>query len=152
MSPTGYLHGGVEARIAARLDDFVGQRRLGTVMAGEVGVYTRRSPDTVRGADVLFISSGRLALASRTESFLDVAPELVVEVLSPEDRPGEVERKVAEYLEAGVLLVWLVNPATRTVRVRRPAVAERVLRVGETLGGEDVLPGFELALTAVFEE
>jgi len=152
MSPTGFKHGGAELEFGVVLREFVKRRRLGKVLVGEVGVYTRRSPDTVRGADVLFISNERYARASKDKAFLDVAPELVVEVLSPDDRPGEVARKVAEYLEAGVLLVWLADPSLRSVRVHRPGREVEELKAGGTLTGEDVLPGFETPVAALFEE
>lgn len=152
MSPTGYVHGFVEGRFFEVLNAFVKPRGLGQVLPGEVGVYTRRSPDSVRGADVLFISNQRLERISKDKAFLDVAPELVVEVLSPDDRPGDVARKIAEYLAAGVLLVWLANPSKRTIRVHRPAAEVRELGETDILTGEAVLPGFEVRVCELFEE
>lgn len=152
MSPTGFRHGGVELRIGATLNAFVEPRRLGRVLVGEVGIYTRRNPDTVRGADVLFISNERYARASKDEAFLDVAPELVVEVLSPDDRPGELARKIAEYLEVGVLRVWIADPSRRTLRVHRSLTESLELGAQDTLTGENVLPGFEVRVSVLFPE
>lgn len=82
ISPTSYKHGRIEIRIGASLDTFVRKNKLGVVFVGEVGIYTERNPDTVRGADAVFVSHQRLAQV-QSESYLDVAPELIVEIISP---------------------------------------------------------------------
>lgn len=82
--PTGHLHGYIETIIASLLLAFVQAHRLGGILSGEVGIYTHRRPDTVRGADVIYISHERLSQNQR-EGYLTVAPELVVEVMSPGD-------------------------------------------------------------------
>ncbi len=113
MTPTGDEHGAVEANITAELRAHVRDRNLGKVRSGEVGVYVRRNPDTVRAADVLYISHERYA--RKTSSvFLDVAPDLIVEILSPSDSWKEVTQKLREYLAIGVRLVWVVDPVART--------------------------------------
>ena len=84
VSPGGFDHSVATANAFRVLDAFVRSGRLGQVLTGEVGFYTRRGPDTVRGADVVFISAERLERRTRALSFLDVAPELIVEVLSRE--------------------------------------------------------------------
>lgn len=149
MPPTGRPHGTAEARIARLLGNFVEERRLGTVMTGEVGIITKRNPDTVRGADVAFISNERLANA-RTEGYLDVAPELVVEVVSPNDRWTDLNEKVSEYLACGVLEVWIVDPRTRQVTCRGAATA-RAHAAEDILTASDVLPGLSLSVAALFE-
>jgi pimeloyl-ACP methyl ester carboxylesterase len=106
----------MEALLGAMLRAFVSEHDLGRVAVGEVGVYTRRNPDTVRGIDVIFISHQRLAQAA-PEGYLDVAPELAVEVVSPSDRWSEVMDKLAEYFAVGVLMVWLVDPRKRQIHV-----------------------------------
>ena len=73
---------------------FAYHQKLGHVLVGEVGIYTNRNPDTVRGADVAYISKDRLA-QTQSQSYLDVAPELIVEVLSPGDSWSEVIEKVS---------------------------------------------------------
>ncbi|MFQ5676691.1 MAG: Uma2 family endonuclease, partial [bacterium] len=83
MSPAGAKHGRIEVKLVRLLEDFVEARNLGWVMGGEVGIFTKRQPDSVRGADVLFISKKRLTKIPE-RGFLEVAPELVVEVRSPE--------------------------------------------------------------------
>ena len=98
MSPTGGEHGRVEGNFCEAIRAFVRPRNLGKVLVGEIGIFTHRGPDTVRGADVAFISNERYARLKSNRGFLDVAPELVVEVLSPDDRPGELEPQAAGIL------------------------------------------------------
>jgi Uma2 family endonuclease len=146
LSPTGWRHGDFELQAGYALKSFVGERNLGKVLVGEVGIYTGRNPDTVRGADVIFISHARLAQA-KSASFLDVAPELVVEVLSPDDRWMDVQRKLNEYFAIGVVRVWLVDPSTRSVSVYRTPTEMRIVSTRDTLDGEDILPGFSVPVT-----
>ncbi len=151
MTPTNPTHGRIEANVAAALRAFVRTQNLGVVMAGEVGIFTTRNPDTVRAADVLFLSHERDALRTRRDGFLEVAPDLVVEILSPTDRPDAVRRKLDEYFAAGVRMAWVIDPATRTVRVHRPNGDVRSVAAGEVVAGDDVLPGFVLPVDEVFE-
>ena len=151
MTPTNPTHGRIEVNVAVALQHFVRTQNLGVVMAGEVGVFTARNPDTVRAADVLFLSHERDARRVRRQGFLDVAPELTVEILSPTDRPDQVRRKLAEYFAAGVLQVWVIDPATRTVQVHDGRGEPLSLAPGAVLTGGDVLPGFELSVEDIFE-
>lgn len=151
MTPTNPTHGRIEVNVAAALRAFVRTRNLGVVMAGEVGVFTTRDPDTVRAPDVLFLSHERDAGRTRREGFLEVAPDLVVEILSPTDRPDALRRKLDEYFAAGVRMAWVIDPATCTVDVHRPGGDATSFAAGEIVTGEDVLPGFELPLDEVFE-
>src|SRR5262245_40336045 len=92
MSPTGLEHGHFETNFIEVLLAFVRKQKLGIVVSGEVGVYTQRDPDTVRGVDAAFISHERLAQRKKKTDFLDVAHELVVEILSPDDRWSDVNK------------------------------------------------------------
>lgn len=150
MPPTGHPHGTVEANVAAELRAFVKQRRLGKVQSGEVGIITRRNPDTVRGADVVYISNERLAQA-RGDGYLDIAPELVVEIVSPNDRWTEINEKVAEYLGCGVTAVWLIDPHTRRVTCYHAPAEIRVFGIDDVLSQPDVLPDFALPVRELFE-
>src|SRR5262245_529755 len=107
MTPTGDFHAEIESELDFRLRLWTRETRRGRVMVGEAGLYIRRNPDTVRGADLLFISHERYAHRGGA-AFLDVAPELVVEVLSPEDRWNAVQEKLADYFSIGVDRVWVV--------------------------------------------
>ena len=155
MTPTNPTHGRIEVNVAAALRHFVRTQNLGVVMAGEVGVFTARNPDTVRAADVLFLSHDRNARRERQEGFLDVAPELTVEILSPTDRPDQVRRKLGEYFAAGVLHVWVIDPASHRVHVHRDRGERLTLASGDVLTGgdmlQDMLPGFELPVDDIFE-
>lgn len=151
MAPAGHLHGALESRLNAKLSAFAEETQAGRVLVGEVGIYTRRDPDTVRGADIIFISRERYARCGPS-GFLDVAPELVVEILSPEDRSGEVSRKIREYLASGVDRVWYVDPRKRRVLVHRAASEPIVLEVGDVLRDEEILPGFSYPLAELFRD
>jgi Uma2 family endonuclease len=151
MSPTNPEHGRIEANIAALLHSFVSTKKLGLVMTGEVGIFTRRNPDRVRGADVVFISHERYQQRDKTRGFLDVAPELIVEILSPENAHVDMRQKVEEYLAVGARLVLVVDPDAHTIIAHRPSdAAERHVR-GRGVICEEVLPGFVLPVAAVFE-
>jgi Uma2 family endonuclease len=155
-SPTAPEHARVAASFCFALRSFVKPRGLGEVLVGEVGVTTGRNPDTIRGADVAFISTERYETCRGKRGFLETAPELVVEILSPGDTPKEVDEKVSEYLASGVLLVWVVDPARRTVRSFRkggepPGANLRVLAETDLLSGDDVLPGFSSTVGALID-
>ena len=152
MSPTGYRHGEIEARIAEALAAFVRPRKLGRILTGEVGLYTRRDPDRVRGADVLFISNERYARRTPGMAYLDVAPELVVEVLSPDDRAVDVNQKIREYLAIGVAQVWVADPEARSISVYRSPTDVKEFGEADRLPGGELLPGFETAVAGLFEE
>ncbi|MEM1041127.1 MAG: Uma2 family endonuclease [Bacteroidota bacterium] len=149
MSPTSWFHGRYVVRITAALEDFVADRDLGEVYSGEVGIYTGRDPDTVRGADVLFISHARLARVT-SRSFLDVTPEVVVEAISPGNTADEMETKTREYLGAGAEQVWIIEPERKRVRVERAEGAPLVLGPGDVLRGEGLLDRFTLDLDVLF--
>jgi Uma2 family endonuclease len=148
--PTGHPHGFIEGLIAFFLMLFNREHQFGRVLIGETGIYTRRNPDTVRAADVAFISHARLEQV-QSNSFLDVAPELVVGIMSPGNSWSEVQAKLAEYFAIGVKLVWVVDPQLEQVHVYRALEQVTLLKKQDTLTGEDVLPGFTLALTEIFD-
>jgi len=148
--PTGFLHGRIEALIATLLSIFVRKHKLGVVFGGETGIYTRRNPDTVRGVDVAYISHERLA-QSTSHSYLDVAPELVVEVMSPNDSWTEIDDKLDEYFGIGVQLIWIVNPKRQQIHIYTAHTKFEILGVADTLTGGSVLDGFAVAVSEIFE-
>jgi Uma2 family endonuclease len=117
-----------------------------------VGLYTRRRPDRVRGADVVFLSNATYARRTPGLAFLDVAPEVVVEVLSSDDRAVDVNQKLREYLGIGVAEVWVADPEGRTVSVHRSPTDTREYGETERLTGSGELLGFELPIADVFAE
>jgi Uma2 family endonuclease len=141
----GYRHGDVAARILGALFAFVNSRALGRVFTAETGFPLRRKPDTVRAADVSFVRQDRLPHPA-PRGFAELAPDLVVEVLSPDDRPGEVLSKVGDWLEAGARLVWVIDPERRDARVYRADGSQLHLSEGDQLDGESVVPGFQCAV------
>jgi len=150
MSPTGYEHGDYEGNFYAILRAFVQTHHLGKVLVGEVGIYTRRKPDTVRGADVLYISNERYA-RKQSRNFLDVAPDLIVEVLSPHDTWSAVTQKLREYFAIGVRLVWVADSSARRVYAYRSLTDVREFTINDNLPGDDVLPGFTVPVAQLFE-
>ena len=146
--PPGYRHGDVTARLAKILMDHVDHDDLGRVLAAATGFCLARDPDTVRAADVAFIRRERLPHPP-PDGYADLAPDLVVEVLSPNDRPGKVLAKVADWLDAGSRLVWVVDPKRRHARVYRAEGGESLVPEGGTLDGEDVVPGFTCPLATI---
>jgi Uma2 family endonuclease len=145
MVPPGGEHGEISNEIAHRLTLFVKSRELGRVLA-EAGFVLSRNPDTVRAPDVAFLRAGR----ARGSGYIQSAPDLAVEVLSPDDRPGYVREKVAEWLEAGTKAVWVVAPSTRTVTLHESGREPRVLEESDVVTGGSVLPGFELPVREIF--
>lgn len=152
MTPTSPEPGRVEGNIFRVLDAFVRPRRLGKVFVGEVGIYTQRNPDRVRAADALFVTNETYARRSDQAAYLDVAPELVVEILSPNDTVMDLTEKLREYFAIGVKLVWVPDPRARRVMVFRSLTDVRELTETDRLSGDDVLPGFEVSVATLFEE
>jgi Uma2 family endonuclease len=107
-----------------------------------------RAPDTVRAPDVAFVRRERTR--DPIPGYLEGAPDLAVEVLSPDDRPGYVRDKVAEWIEHGTGAVWVVEPRARTVTVHRPLGKPSVLSESDTLRGDGALKGFEVAVREIF--
>lgn len=151
MTPTGQAHAAVELNLAFALKSFVQDKHLGKVMTGEVGIITQRSPDTVRGADVAYISYERLKGAS-AEGYLDVAPELIAEIVSPNDRWTDINQKLEEYFAVGVLTVWIVDPKARRAYVYRSPTQVEKLGPADVLMTEDLLPGLQIPVGNLFED
>lgn len=147
MVPPGYEHGRLQNRIGRRLGNLVESRNLGVVL-GEIGFVLARNPDTVRAPDVAFVRAGRVARPS--PGYVEGAPDLAVEILSPDDRPGYVRDKVAEWLEAGAGAVWVVDPRDRTVAIHRAHAKPVVLGEADTLRGDGALKGFEVLVCDLF--
>ena len=146
--PSGW-HGRVSARLIARMSVYVEKHALGEVL-GESGFKVRSNPDTVRGPDAAFVATDRVELIGR-RGFPRFAPELVAEVRSPDDRPGEVLAKVGDWLEGGTKIVWVIDLERLEARVYRADGSQTHLEREESLDGEDVLPGFTCPLREILE-
>ena len=149
MPPPSFAHGVCCNRIGRKVGNFVEDHSLGFVTSNDSGVILSRKPDTVRGPDVAFWSKRRMP-AAPSEGYAQIAPDLVVEVLSPHDVFPKVLRKVQQYLKADVLLIWVVVPEDRSVTVYRPGRDAAILTEEEILTGEDVLLGFECLVSQLF--
>lgn len=149
MSPAGEEHGGIIVNVTVSLGEFVKKKKLGRVFSSDTGFIIAHHPDTVRAPDVAFVRAERLA-PTPGKGYFRGAPDLAVEVLSPGDRAGEVLDKVHDWLDAGCLAVWLVDPHTRTVTVYRGRDRIQIRSMSDSLCGEDVVPGFCIPLTEVF--
>jgi Uma2 family endonuclease len=142
VSPAGMRHGKISVRLTAALLAFVSPQRLGDVFDSSTGY--RLPGGNVRSPDASFVSSKRLPRVP--EGLAELAPDLAVEVLSPEDSPREVLDKVGEYLSAGVRLVWVIDPRASRAASYRSLTDVREIGPDGTLDGEDVLPGFRCRL------
>lgn len=148
--PAGYQHGDVAARLLVAIGNHLQQHGLGRAFAAETGFTLFRGPDTVRAPDVAFIGNARLP-EKPPRGFAEMAPDLAVEVLSPDDYAPEVLEKVADWLKAGTKLIWVVDPIRLNARVYRGDGSETLLGKTDALDGEDVLPQFTLALGPLFQ-
>jgi Uma2 family endonuclease len=151
MSPASGSHGIIASRLDRLIGNFADEHGLGVTTAAETGYILFKSEsgrDTVRAPDVGFVSAAHIADIPN-EGYIPFAPDLAVEVMSPNDTASEIQKKVMEYLRAGTRLIWVAYPETRSVTVYTPQGAHIVDENG-TLDGGDVLPGFRLAVNSIF--
>lgn len=147
--PTGFLESRLAIILGAMLFQFVDQHDLG-VIAGESGMV-RLEFGRIRIPDLCFVSWDRLPSGELpTDAILRIAPDLAVEILSESNTRKEMEQKLLEYFEAGVRLVWYIDPVARTVQVYTSPRRSRILREADTLDGGKVLPGFSVGLKGLF--
>lgn len=148
MVPGGATHGRVANRIAFLLTAYVESRDLGTVFAAETGFLIGRNPDTVRAPDVAFVAKQRLL--AEGAGYLEGAPDIAAEVISPSDLASQVHAKTQAWLDAGARLVWVVYPDSRTVTVYRSPRDVTVLFEADTLDAKPVFDDFVVPLEGVF--
>ena len=151
LPPPKPRHGKVCNKAGRLLGNFAEDHDLGHVLNNDSGILTERGPDTVRGADVAFYSYGRMPKDSIPESYPDVPPELVIEVLSPGNRWTDVSEKVSEYIKAGVLVVCVLDPEPRTAHLYYPDQPNRTLGPDEELTLPECLPDFHVMVRSFFE-
>jgi Uma2 family endonuclease len=152
MAPAGSEHSGVTSRFDRSLGSYVQVNKLGEVLTGEPGFQLTTNPDTVRAPDVALVRQERVPASGLPRGYWPGAPDLAVEVISPHDLYTEVEEKVAEWLEHGSRLVFVVNPRRRTVAVHRPGEPVRMLTADDVLDGQDVVPGWTLPVSDLFSQ
>jgi len=150
MSPAGGEHGRIASRILIRLGTHVEANNLGATFAAETGFLIETDPDTVRAPDAAFVSHEKMSTVDDTPAYLPLAPDLVVEVLSPSDTSSDVEAKVEQWLDAGSLIVLVADPKNETLRVYRSKSEIQVLHSGEVFSSGEVCKNWQLAVEDIF--
>ncbi len=150
MSPAGFEHGNIALTIAYLLKKHVVAKNLGVVLAAETGFKLASDPDTVLAPDTAFIRREELERVGLTKKFWPGAPDLAVEVMSPDDTMRKTDEKAKLWLRFGAQMVWTVNPSKRIVSQYRPDEDVVVFTERDTLDGEDVVPGFRCAVSELF--
>lgn len=151
VSPAGIEHEDIGVRLILALGAFVKAHKLGIVVGSSAG-YWMKNRDFV-SPDVSFIAKGRLQGQKRPpKKFLDGAPDLAIEVLSPSDTVEALHDKIVDYFNNGCRLVWVINPEERVALVYHSAQPDQLLRAEDRLSGEDVVPGFSLPVNELFAD
>lgn len=150
MTPAGNIHGRIAVNFTTPLDYYVREQRLGTVYAAETGFEIGSDPDTVRAPDVAFVSRERVEAVGDVEGYWPGAPDLAVEVVSPNDSYTGLEEKVADWLRAGTRMVVVVEPRGRIVSVRHAVTEVDILAEDDVLDGGDVVPSWTLPVSEIF--
>jgi Uma2 family endonuclease len=154
MSPAGAKHGGLAMKSGRFIDIFVEENHLGYTTAAETGYILFKNPngkDTVRAPDIGFIAAHRLP-DGLPDGYVPFAPDLAVEVVSPNDSADDIHEKVADYLKYGTRLVWVLYPKSQTAVAHTPDRTFPPISIDGVLDGGDVLPGFKLALRDLFHK
>lgn len=151
MAPAGEPHSDSQVQIVTELTIQGERRGLGRTYS-EVGVILWKNPYRVVEPDAAFVKKSSLPVKTSTERYLETIPELIVEVRSKNDTKPYIGRKVADYLHAGVKLVWVIDPDVKTVTEHRPNTTENNLTLDDALTCEDIIPGFRLSLRALFRQ
>ena len=150
MSPAGGEHGAVIFNLSILLGQHTKANNLGQGFGAETGFKIASDPDTVRAPDIAFVRRERIPPTGIPQNFWPIAPDLVVEVVSPGDTFEEVEDKVEQWLAAGTSAVWVVNPKRRSVSVYRSMTDMTRLSEADELDGGDVVPGFRCKVSEIF--
>src|SRR5262245_32510493 len=141
----------IGGRLHSRLDLFCDEHRLGWVWPADNGFQCfPHDPRLVRRPDVSFIRAGRLPDDELPKNFVRIPPDLVVEVISPNDLVSDLDEKLEDYRKAGVRLVWVIYPESRTVTIYRGDGSVSRLHEEDVLSGEDVIPGFRCEVRSLF--
>jgi Uma2 family endonuclease len=150
LAPTVYWHGEVEINLGTRLNVHVRTRGLGRVSSGEILHIVRRDPDRVRAADIVFIRQERVPPLEARQHIMEVVTDLVVEILSQHDTVAEIHDRIDDWLNAGVQMLWVVDPFRRTVTTYQPGHDPSLLGEHGILEGEPVIAGFRCSVAEIF--
>ena len=152
MSPAGSVHGKYALKFGRRMGNFVEEHKLGETTAAETGYVLYKNPkgkDTVRAPDVGFIAAARVPKDGLPDGYFPGAPDLAVEVISPNDEADDVQLRVTQFLKYGTRMVVLVYPKSQTVVVHT-LTGSKTIDINSEFDGGDVLPGFKLAVRDIF--
>ena len=149
--PPGAPHGSAAVNLVLMLGGYVKANGLGRVFGDSFGYILTQLPRTVRVPDLSFVRADRLPPEGIGPGLLRFAPDLAVEVLSPSESASELEEKLADYTVSGTRLIWVVDPARRTVMILNAAQPVRWLQENDVLHGDEVVPGFSCKVAEIFE-
>ncbi|MHB8970056.1 MAG: Uma2 family endonuclease [Pirellulaceae bacterium] len=151
MSPAGNEHGRITVRLTWRIAQHVEREKLGVVFAAETGFLLHSDPDTVRAPDLAFVTKARQEQTGQVEGYWPGAPDLAVEVVSPNDSFSGMEEKALAWLAAGACVVWIVDPRQKHVTVYRDRDDIVVLEADAALAEPVLLPGWQVRVGEIFE-
>lgn len=146
MAPAGDEHGDIEAVISGHLFVHLRAHPIGRLKTGETGFRLRRDPDRVRAPDVAVVLYARRPRETIGAGYLEGAPDLAVEVVSPWDTAGDVAEKVEDWLRGGARLVWVVYPHGPRLSAHRPDGSAQMIGPEDEVDGGEVLPEFRMRL------
>lgn len=152
MSPSYTDHSRIGLFIGGQLDAFSRRSKLGFATQSDGGYFIGHNPDTVLAPDAAFVRRERIPSGHDFRSFFPGAPDIAVEVVSPSESTGDTAQKVALYTKSGVPLIWIVYPKHRKITVHRFGEPPVTLGESDTITGEDILPGFSMAVAEVFAD
>jgi Uma2 family endonuclease len=150
MTPAGARHGDIVNSLAFELTAFVKHGRLGKVFSADTGYRIQRDPDTVLAPDVSFVRREEIPADGLPLQFWNLAPTLAAEVISPSDSATAVRNRAQMLLDAGTLVVWILDPDAKTVAVHRSGQPVVTLGARDQLTDDDVLPGFSCRIAELF--
>lgn len=150
MSQAGFEHGDIGAELLAELRHFVKTQKLGVVVGASTGFWMKTGNS--RSPDVAFVAKERLRGRRPTKKFFQGAPDLAVEIVSPNDVWQKLNQKMAELFANGTRLAWVINPGDQTVLVYHSSQPDRILKAGDLLDGEQIVPGFSMPVADLFAE
>lgn len=153
MTRRNRFHSRIMTRVGRFLDEWADRQPppRGSVLSGEAGVCLRNDPDTLVGVDVVYVGPDVLGRQTDDSTLIHGVPLLAVEILSPSDTHKETSEKIESYLDAGVALVWIIDPRAQTITIFRPDQEPELINVRQELSADPHLPGFRIPAALLFE-
>lgn len=154
MSPKNdFFHGDIASELSMAMRAYARTKRLGTVLDSNTGFWMKNR--NCRAPDVSFVSRARLTqlgFKRSTRTFFPGAPELAVEIISPNNTRAEIDRRLRDFFESGTQIAWIIDPEQQRVEVCHSLTQRRLIGAGGFLDGEDLLPGFRYPIADLFKE